>query len=39
MRRHKIGKSSSKRSFAKHADKTHVRNMPRRLPMRGGIRL
>jgi hypothetical protein len=39
MKRHKIGRSSSKRMFSKHGAKTHKKNMPHRLPMRGGIRL
>lgn len=40
MRRHKIGHAKSKRLFRKTADRTHQKNMaPRRLPMRGGIRL
>lgn len=39
MKRHKIGKRHSKHMFAKHADMTHKKNMPRRIPMRGGIRL
>lgn len=40
-KRHGMSKHSSKRSFSKHASKTHHRNMPapRRMPMRGGIRL
>lgn len=29
----------SKAHFRKHAVKTHVKNMPPRMPMRGGIRL
>lgn len=40
MKRHKLNSGKSKRMFSKHADKTHVRNVPpRRNPMRGGIRL
>jgi len=39
MHRHKIGRSASKKSFSKHGAKTHAKNMPRRIPMRGGIRL
>lgn len=39
MKRHKMGRKGSERNFSKHASKTHVKNMPRRLPMRGGIRL
>lgn len=40
-KRHKMSSGHSKRSFSKHADKTHQRNLPapRRTPMRGGIRL
>lgn len=38
MRRHKIGHGHSKRMFSHHAG-THAKNMPRRMPMRGGIRL
>lgn len=38
MRRHKLGGHHSKVMFKKHAG-THPRNMPRRMPMRGGIRL
>ncbi|UDN67739.1 hypothetical protein [robinz microvirus RP_105] len=37
--RSKMSSKHSKRSFSKHADLTHRKNMPRRLPMRGGIRL
>lgn len=39
MFRAKMSRGGSKRHFSKHADRTHVKNMPRRLPMRGGIRL
>lgn len=39
MKRHKIPQRKSKKSFSKHADRTHKKNMPKRLPMRGGIRL
>lgn len=39
MRRHKMGSGHSKRSFSKGASFTHKRNMPSRMPMRGGIRL
>jgi hypothetical protein len=39
MRRHKIGSKSSRRSFSKSASMTHKKNMPQRIPMRGGIRL
>lgn len=39
--RGKISPKKSKKMFSKHADKTHKKNlpMPRRQPMRGGIRL
>jgi hypothetical protein len=39
MKRHKMGSRHSKRSFSKGASYTHKRNMPTRMPMRGGIRL
>lgn len=39
MRRHKIGKHHSKHSFTKGASYVHKRNVPSRIPMRGGIRL
>lgn len=39
MRRHKIGSGKSKSMFKRHADLTHKKNMPKRIPMRGGIRL
>jgi len=39
MARHKISSSKSKGSFRKHASVTHKKNMPKRAPMRGGIRL
>lgn len=39
MRRHKMSKSSSKKIFSRGASRTHSLNMPRRQPMRGGIRL
>lgn len=38
-RRSKMSRSSSRRNFTKHASKTHRKNVPKRLPMRGGIRL
>lgn len=37
--RKRMSKGSSKRDFRKNASKTHKRNVPKRLPMRGGIRL
>lgn len=39
MRRHKMSRHSSKRDFRKKADRIHKKNVPRRIPMRGGIRL
>lgn len=39
MKRHKLGRSHSKHMFSKHAKMTHKKNMPSRMPMRGGIRL
>lgn len=39
MKRHKIAARKSKKSFSKNADRIHKKNMPKRLPMRGGIRL
>lgn len=39
MRRHKMGSKFSKHHFSHHASRTHKKNMPTRLPMRGGIRL
>lgn len=38
-KRHKMQHKRSKRMFSKHADRTHKKNMPKRMPMRGGIRL
>lgn len=39
MKRHKMSKHHSRHSFTKHASKTHYKNVPTRMPMRGGIRL
>lgn len=39
MKRHKMSKHHSKRSFTKGASYTHKKNVPSRIPMRGGIRL
>lgn len=39
MHRHKMGGHKSKRLFSKTGAMTHKKNMPRRQPMRGGIRL
>lgn len=39
MKRHKISSRKSKRMFSKTGGMTHKKNMPSRIPMRGGIRL
>jgi hypothetical protein len=39
MKRSAIPSGKSKKQFKKHADLTHKKNMPKRVPMRGGIRL
>lgn len=39
MKRRKLSQPKSKKMFKKHADLTHKKNMPKRQPMRGGIRL
>ena len=39
MKRHKISKGKSKRMFSKSGSMTHKKNVPSRIPMRGGIRL
>lgn len=40
MRRHKMGKASSRKQFSRHASYTHRKNTPgARMIMRGGIRL
>jgi len=41
MKRRPMSRKASKRSFSKHGSKTHRKNMPapRKMPMRGGIRL
>lgn len=39
MKRHKMHHSASKHHFTKHALRTHKKNVPSRVPMRGGIRL
>jgi len=39
MKRHKMSVKSSRHHFTKHASRTHKKNVPSRLPMRGGIRL
>lgn len=38
-KRGKLPQRKSKRMFSKNADRTHKKNMPKRIPMRGGIRL
>lgn len=38
-KRGKIAPKRSKRMFTKHASRVHKRNTPKRVPMRGGIRL
>lgn len=38
-KRHKMSRRHSKHHFTKHASYTHKKNVPSRLPMRGGIRL
>lgn len=38
-RRGKMSSSHSKKLFKKTSDLTHKKNMPKRQPMRGGIRL
>lgn len=38
-KRGRIAPRKSKRMFTKHASKVHKRNVPKRIPMRGGIRL
>lgn len=38
-KRHKMSMRGSKRHFSRHAAYTHKKNVPTRLPMRGGIRL
>jgi len=38
-KRHAMSKKTSKKVFRKGAMKTHVKNLNRGVPMRGGIRL
>lgn len=38
-KRRKMSKQSSKRDFRNKASMTHKKNVPKRIPMRGGIRL
>lgn len=37
--RSKMSSSASKSSFKRSGSMTHKKNMPKRIPMRGGIRL
>lgn len=39
MKRSGMSSSNSKSSFKRSASLTHKKNMPKRIPMRGGIRL
>lgn len=39
MKRQAMSRGHSRRNFTKHARKVHKKNVPRRRPMRGGIRL
>jgi hypothetical protein len=39
MRRHKMSKMHSKKSFSKSGSYVHKKNVPSRIPMRGGIRM
>lgn len=39
MRRQKMSKRASRKSFTKGATRTHVKNLNSGTPMRGGIRL
>lgn len=34
-----VDRAQSRSNFSKHALKVHARNLPNRLPMRGGIRM
>lgn len=38
-KRHKMSRGGSKHHFTKHAVKVHKKNVPSRIPMRGGIRM
>lgn len=38
-KRSSMKKSASKKLFKKTADLTHKKNLPKRIPMRGGIRM
>lgn len=39
MKRRPMSKHKSKSDFRHKASKVHKKNMPKRIPMRGGIRL
>lgn len=39
MKRQKMSKAASKKSFSRGATRTHKKNVPKAMPMRGGIRL
>lgn len=39
MKRRKMSQHHSKRDFRNKASKVHKKNVPKRIPMRGGIRL
>ena len=39
MKRHKLARRAAKKMFSRTASYTHKKNVPRRLPMRGGIRM
>lgn len=39
MKRRSMSRAHSRRNFTKHAQKVHKKNVPKRKPMRGGIRL
>nr|AVQ10248.1 hypothetical protein [Gokushovirinae environmental samples] len=38
-KRQSMSRGHSRRTFTKHASKVHRKNVPKRKPMRGGIRL
>lgn len=38
-KRHKMSRGASRRTFTKYASRTHKKNVPQGMPMRGGIRL
>lgn len=39
MKRHKLSRQGSKKSFTRHAIGAHPKNLLHGVPMRGGIRL